>query len=37
MSSNKTSIADSNDYKEFEARLNRHLNMISDSVSKKDK
>lgn len=30
----KTSIADSEEYKEFELRHNRPLNMVQDSVSK---
>jgi len=33
MATNKDSIADSNDYKEFELRHNRHLNMVGESVS----
>ena len=34
MSSNKISaIADSEEYKEFELRHNRHLNMVAESVS----
>lgn len=33
MADKKMSIADTEEYKEFEMKHNRHLNMLADSVS----